>query len=47
MKNNIPARLLDQDKQNEVMVAIQQQCIKLYVNQEMELETNMPKCMGS
>ena len=46
MKKNIPTGLLDEDKKNEVMVAIQQQRIKLYVNLKMELETKMPKMYG-
>ena len=43
LKGNITVKLADEDKNNEVLVAIQQQQIKLYVSREMDLETNMLK----
>ena len=46
LKANMPVKLDDTDKNNEVLVAIQQQRIKMYVMREMELETNILKIYG-
>ena len=41
MDKKMPTALSDTDKNNKVKVAIQQQRIKLFVNRELGLETNI------